>query len=183
MKTLIALTALMIAASLTTPAFAAVQNMNTVISGKIYISGSSGGRTPLSDSDLKSLCEQGFTYAAYVYRGGRNKTITCGGGKTLKYVNDTNWQNPSRILASASEAIANGGKALIHCWYGVHASRFAGAVALNKYCGFSGEEAARWWRSGFSEASLGRQRIAELSGKLERLGSGRGGMSGCPSPR
>lgn len=67
----------------------AVKNMNTVISGKLYISGNSGGRGPLSSSDLQSLCEQGFTYAVYVYAGGVNKTITCGGGKTLNYVNST----------------------------------------------------------------------------------------------
>ena len=161
----------------------AVKNLNTVISGKLYISGSSGNRGPLSEGDLVDLCNQGFTYAVYVYAGGVNKTVTCGGGRTLKYQNSTAWKNPSGILSEASRAIDNGGKALIHCWNGVHASRFAGAVALNNFCGFSGGEASKWWRSGFSAASLGAAAINELQGRLSRLPSGRGGMSGCPSPR
>lgn len=163
------------------PAHAAVKNMNSVISGKLYISGNSGGRGPLSQSDLVSLCDQGFTYAVYVYKGGSNKTITCGGGRTLQYVNSTSWKNPSGMLSQANSAIGNGGKALIHCWNGVHASRFAGAVALNKYCGFNGEQAAKWWRSGFSAGSLPAGTINALYGKLSDLGGGSGGVSGCPS--
>lgn len=168
--------------SFSVPAFA-VKNLTTVISGKLYISGNSGGRGPLSEPDLISLCNQGFSYAVYVYAGGVNKTVTCGGGRTLKYQNSTAWKNPTGILSEAHRAISNGGKALIHCWNGVHASRFAGAVALNQFCGFDGAETARWWRSGFSSGSLSSGAINELQGRLSRLPSGRGGMSGCPSPR
>jgi hypothetical protein len=179
MKTLIASLALIAFI----PNAHAVKNMTSVISGRLYISGNSGGRGPLSQSDLISLCNQGFTYAVYVYTGGVNKTVTCGGGRTLKYQNSTNWKNPSGILSQASAAISNGGKALIHCWNGVHASRFAGAVALTRFCGFNGPEAARWWRSGFSSASLPGPAVNELYGRLSRMPQGRGGMSGCPSPR
>jgi len=176
MKTLLTLLVLL------APTAHAVKNMSTVISGKLYISGSST-RGALSQADLVSLCDQGFTYAVYVYAGGTNKTVTCGGGRTLKYQNSTAWKNPSGILGEASSAIANGGKALIHCWNGVHASRYAGAVALNKFCGFSGPEAAQWWRAGFSAGSITNGAISSLYNSLSNLGSGRGGMSGCPSPR
>lgn len=152
-----------------------------VISGKFSRAGSSQ-RQPLSDNSLKSLCEQGYTLAMFMYPGAPNKTITCGGGKQIRYMSKSGYSSPSGILATAKAEIDNGGKVLVHCWYGVHAANFVSAAALNKFCGWSGDQAANYFVRGVPAGSLAPAKINELAGKLRALGRGTGAMSGCPSP-
>ncbi len=159
-----------------------VRNLKNVISGKFARSGATN-RSPLSDSALKRLCEDGYGVAVYIYSGGRDKTVSCGGGREIKYYNITNWQNATSILNKTEAAMDAGRKTLVHCWNGVHASNYVSAAALNRFCGFSGQQAATYFRQNIPDGTLDRNVINNLARKLESLGSGGQVVSGCPSPR
>ncbi len=151
----------------------------TVISGKLARAGSSN-RKAYDDKALKSLCEQGYTLAIYVYPGAKNRTVSCSRG-SIEYVGMKGWTNPTAIVSRIESEARAGGKTVVHCWYGVHASNFVTAYALNKMCGFSGSEAASYFRSHVPRGSLAQSRIDDMAAKLERLSSSGGGYSGCPN--
>lgn len=155
-----------------------VSRLTPVIDGHFYRSGSVD-RQPLSRSTLEDLCEQGYTLVVYVYKGASDQTVSCSRG-TLHYLSKTSWQKPSGILSMADEAMEHGGKVLIHCWYGVHASNFVSAAALNRFCGYSGSQAANYFRNGVPAKSLPQSRINELAEDLVEMGTGSGSMDGCP---
>lgn len=158
-----------------------VRNSQDVIRGAFARSGTTNQRA-FDDSTLVSLCNQGYTYVVYVYAGGRNGTVTCGGGRTLTYVNNTNWKDPSAIIRQARSAIDKGGKVLIHCWNGIHASKYVGAVALVEFCGFSGAQAKEFFVRGIRDGEISsRDSLAAKLGQLRN--SGGGVISGCPSAR
>ena len=153
----------------------------TVISGKFSRAGSTG-RQQYSDSALRELCEQGYTLAMFVYPGASSRTISCGGGKQIRYMSKGSYSRPDGILSAAKQEINAGGKVLVHCWYGVHAAKFVAAAALNKFCGWSGSDSAEYFKRGIPPGSLSKSRIEELASKLRAYGSGGGVMGGCPSP-
>lgn len=160
----------------------AVKRVSNVISGKLAISGSTN-RSALDDSALRDLCDQGYTRAIFVYSGARARTVSCGGGRTIEYSSMSNWESPGSIVSKVVNEIDGGGKVLLHCWYGVHASKFVAAASLTKLCGFSGSQAAKYFEVGIPPGSLGKARIAELSGKLSGMNGNSHVVSGCPSPR
>ncbi len=158
-----------------------VERMSTIISGKLSISGSSN-RKALNDAALKQLCEDGFTAAVFTYPGAKARTVECGGGRSISYQSITSWENPTKHVNLIKDQIANGGRVLVHCWYGVHASKFVAAAALTKVCGFNGSQAADYFRAGIPKGSLSTARINELAGILEGWSASGGVTSGCPSP-
>lgn len=158
-----------------------VQRVTSVISGKLSISGSSN-RKALSDAALTELCNQGYTVAVFTYPGAKARTVSCGGGRSIRYMSNTSWRSPGSILSTIAPAVTGGGKALVHCWYGVHASRFVAANALIRFCGFSGSQAASWFKKGVPAGSLSPAKINEMASKLSASGGGGSVTGGCPSP-
>jgi hypothetical protein len=158
-----------------------MERMSTIISGKLSISGSSN-RKALSDSALKGLCEDGFTAAIFTYPGAKARTVECGGGRKISYQSITSWEKPTKHVSIIQNEINGGGRVLVHCWYGVHASKFVASAALTKMCGFSGDQAATYFRNGIPKGSLGAARINELAGILSGWSASGGVTSGCPSP-
>ena len=158
-----------------------VERMSTIISGKLSISGSSN-RKALGDSALKELCDQGFTQAIFTYGGAKARTVSCGGGRTISYQSMTSWEKPTALIAKTVSEIEGGGRVLIHCWYGVHASKYVASAALTQLCGFSGDQAAEYFKRGIPKGSLGTDRINELAGYLSALSTSGGVTAGCPTP-
>jgi hypothetical protein len=158
-----------------------VERLSTIISGKLSISGSSN-RSALNDAALKGLCEDGYTLAIFTYPGAKARTVECGGGRSISYSSITGWENPVKHVNKVEAEVRGGGKVLVHCWYGVHASKFVASAALTKLCGFNGDQAAAFFRRGIPKGSLSESRISELAGKLSHWSAGGGVVSGCPSP-
>ncbi len=158
-----------------------VQRVTTVIPGKLARSGSSN-RQPFSDAALAGLCEQGYTLAIYVYGGARAHDVACSKGK-ITYMSMTNWEHPDSILSRIGTEFNAGGKVLVHCWYGVHASNMVTSEALIRYCGYSGDQAAAYFKSGVPAGSLPVSRIDQLASEI--AGSQKPGsvMQGCPTPK
>ena len=159
-----------------------VRNLKEVISGAFARSGTTHQK-PFDDAALVGLCNQGYSLAVYVYAGGRNAEVTCGGGRKLTYLNITRWQDANNILSRADSVLQNGDKVLVHCWNGIHASKYVAAAALNRYCGFSGEQAAAYFRRGIGPRELPARTVEKLSNQLRALGRGGSVMQGCPSPQ
>jgi hypothetical protein len=155
-----------------------VQRVTSVISGKLARAGSSN-RKPYDDAALKGLCEQGYTLAIYVYPGAKNRSVSCSRG-SIQYVGMTNWSKPESIVPKIAAEAARGGKTMVHCWYGVHASNLVTSAALVKMCGMSGDAAADVFRKGVPKGSLNTGRIEELAAKIEKMSPGGSRVSGCP---
>jgi|GEM_PF-6488517 len=158
-----------------------LSNYTPVISGKLSRAGSSQ-RQELSDASLKRLCEQGYTLAMFLYPGARARTVSCGGGKQIRYFSKVRYSRPEPILAEAEAEINRGGKVLVHCWYGVHGAKYVAAAALNKFCGWSGSQASSYFVRGIPPGSLAQKTIDELAAKLRTYPSGGSVTGGCPSP-
>lgn len=179
MKGLVTLLALVAAVAMTSEAKAqSVQRVTSVIGGKLARAGSSN-RKAYDDAALKGLCEQGYTLAIYVYPGAKPRTVSCSRG-SIKYVGMTSWSNPASIVPKIAAEAAAGGKTMVHCWYGVHASNLVTSAALVKMCGMSGSAAADVFRRGVPKGSLNSGRIEELASKLEKMSPGGSRVSGCP---
>jgi hypothetical protein len=158
-----------------------VERVTVVIPGKFARSGSAN-RKPFDDKALAGLCEQGYTLAVYVYGGAKPHDVSCSKGK-ISYLSMTNWEKPGTILQKAEKAMNAGGKVMVHCWYGVHASNFVSAAALNKFCGYTGVQAANYFRAGVPNKSLPPARIDQLAGEIQAFGAGGSVMQGCPTPK
>lgn len=164
-----------------TVAAQSVERMSTIIPGKLSISGSTN-RSALNDAALRALCEEGFTVAIFTYRGAKARTVECGGGRQISYQSMTNWDQPTEHVNKIANEVERGGRVLVHCWYGVHASKFVASAALTRLCGFNGDQAAAFFRNGIPPGSLSKSRINELAGLLEDWNASGGVTSGCPSP-
>ena len=156
-----------------------VQRVTEVMSGKLARAGSSN-KAEYSDATLKSLCQKGYTLAVFVYKGARDRTVSCGGGKSIKYVGMTNWSRPKSIISAAEREMRNGGRVMIHCWYGVHASNFVTSAILGRVCNFSASKIENIFRKGIPPRSLAQSRIDELAGDLHQYANGGSVMGGCP---
>lgn len=130
-----------------------VRNVKPVMDGVLYRGGSGGGKTPLSQSALMSLCEAGFSLAIYLYPDGFTpKTVHCtttdGKANSLDYVqHGFRPQNERKIVMGEIYDIIdkNKGPAFVHCWNGSHASGEIAAIALMQFCGEDGEQAGNYW--------------------------------------
>ncbi len=157
-----------------------VERLSTIIQGKLSISGSTN-RSAFSTSTLNDLCEQGYTKAIFTYAGAKPQTVQCSGGRTISYRSMNDWKKFDSTLNEIEPAIRKGEKVLIHCWYGVHASKFVASAALTRTCGFSGPQAAEYFKKGIPKGSLSQKRINELAAIIAKLSATGGVVQGCPS--
>lgn len=125
---------------------AGIKNSQDILGGLLTRAGVIGQR-PLSQQELVSLCEQGYTEAFYLYGGAGDKQVSCSNG-TLRYRSAGDFraqQNMSLVLDNINAGLSSGARTFIHCNNGAHASGFVAAVALRAFCGISTEEAVRYW--------------------------------------
>ena len=156
-----------------------IRNLKTVIEGKVYRAGTTG-KAQYNDSTLTDLCEQGYTVAIYLYAGATHRTIGCSGGRSITYMSIPKYQNIDNVTGQIAAALNSGGKAIFHCWNGVHATGFIAAATLNRFCGFSGAQAASYFERGVPAGSLPQSSINKLSGILKAQPSGGQVIQGCP---
>lgn len=126
-------------------AHAEIKNEQKILGGLL----SRGGvmkRQPLSNADLKGLCERGFTNAYTLY-GGANKTVTCSRG-TIQYRGSKDFRTTSdmnRILEDIHASFTSKEHTFVHCNNGAHASGYVAAIALRTFCGISADKAISYW--------------------------------------
>lgn len=128
-----------------------VKNFKVVMPGVLYRGGGEGGKNPLSDKALQSLCREGFRSAVYGYKTGwtGTKKVSCEGGQLIYTYRQ--WDKVSDAQEMHRELFGliknRGGAMYVHCWYGVHASGFLAATALMQFCGYSASQAVAYWDS------------------------------------
>ncbi|MGZ3695924.1 MAG: hypothetical protein ACXWQO_17700 [Bdellovibrionota bacterium] len=120
----------------------AVKNQQNILGGVLVRAGVSG-RTQLSDQQLRTLCEQGFSQAFFLYSGATPRSISCSKGR-ISY-RSVSWLNPAPILQAVNAGLNGGGRVFVHCLNGAHASGVIAALALRQFCRYSGEEAMAYW--------------------------------------
>jgi len=121
-----------------------IKNSQTLLGGSLVRAGVSG-QAPLSDSQLRELCEQGFSKAYFLYRNIAPKTVNCGGNRSITYKSQS-WINFEPILDDINRDLTSrSGHVFIHCHNGAHASGAVAAIALRQFCGMSGEQAMAYW--------------------------------------
>ena len=143
---------------------AGTRNFRAVLNGVYYRGGGDNkfrlraNENPLPTEGLRSLCEEGFTEAVYLYAARFEtapKLVHCRtfGGKEneLRYhqVSALSGKRAGieALLTKIHQHIRNPalGPIYAHCWNGWHASGFVAASALRQFCGFSAEEALAYW--------------------------------------
>lgn len=142
-----------------------VRNFRVVLQGIQYRGGGNNRyhRTlprnnvnPLPQDGLIRLCKQGFGLAIYLYSENfatAQKEMTCEsvrGINTLKYISIspvTTPANTRNILSIIYESLLSykHGPIYTHCWNGWHASGYVSAVSLRQFCGWSAEQAVKYW--------------------------------------
>ncbi|MGZ6469343.1 MAG: hypothetical protein ACXWQJ_18725 [Bdellovibrionota bacterium] len=113
---------------------------------------------PLPAEGLEHLCEEGFGDSIYLYsqnyRAARRSThcrTFQGNENTLNYSQisplDFKGNSLSQILDLIYQHIRNPrlGPIYTHCWNGWHASGYVAATALRQFCGFTADQAVRYW--------------------------------------
>jgi len=159
-----------------------IRNQETVISGAVTRAGTTRQKE-YNNETLTALCEQGYTLAIYLYSGATPRTVACSGGRSISYLSITRFQAIDPVVSKIKDAVNAGGKAIFHCWNGTHATGFVAAAVLNRLCGFSGAQAARYFENGVPPGSIPQSSINKLSGILKNQPTGSHVMSGCPSAR
>jgi hypothetical protein len=125
--------------------------LRPVLNGVLYRSGIDGDKqNGMSSSELKSLCEQGFTEVRLIdFKVGSNhgKEHSCSAGKSVNYqLGKAASSSDGEIFKTLHDIITNNkGPMLVHCLYGVHASPIIAAKALVQFCDWSAEEAEKYW--------------------------------------
>lgn len=124
--------------------------LRPVMSGVLYRSGIGNVKTGLSQTQLKLLCEAGFSKAVIVdfKDGEKNRgTISCG-NQSLEYSRVTSRKGADAAMQLIYNAIvADEGPVMAHCRNGVHASNAISAKALVRFCGWSISDAKAYWEA------------------------------------
>lgn len=143
------------------------RNFRAVLNGVFYRGGANNAyhRTskrnnsnPLPNDGLENLCQEGFTTAIYLYStnyASAPHTVNCrmndGSPNQLTYKQVSILSASNSEIRSVLELILEHvrvparGPVYAHCWNGWHASGITAAYALRQFCGFSGEQAVRYW--------------------------------------
>ncbi len=141
------------------------RNMRQVFPGLVYRGGANNryhktnrrdNRNPLPDDGLQNLCEEGFGTAIYLYDRNYDtapKLTKCDSlrkdNNELKYLNLRAFRSAEMktILQMVYENILDyrHGPMYLHCWNGWHASGQAAALSLMQFCGWSGQDAVKYW--------------------------------------
>lgn len=156
-----------------------IRNRAEVVSNAITRAGTTN-KKEFTDETLTKLCEEGYSVAIFLYTGAKARTVQCSGGRSIQYLSVKRFQDLDPILTKIEEAVEDNGRALFHCWNGVHATGYVAAAALNRFCGFSGREAADYFVRGVPVGSLSQDRIDQLANRLRKLPENGSFMSGCP---
>jgi len=145
------------------PTLYGTRNFRVVLNGVAYRGGANNfyhktnkrdNKNPLPIDGLQNLANEGFSAAIYLY--GNNfldapKFIISDSKKdTLKYYNNTlsNDQQIREFIHLIYSVIKNPkkGPIYLHCWNGWHQSGYASAILLMQFCGYSNEDALKYWK-------------------------------------
>lgn len=132
--------------SLALNAQADIKNEQHIIGGLLTRAGVKNQK-PLSDSELRTLCEKGYTQAYFLYSGAPTKTVSCSKGE-ISYRSSGDFRKPenfNKILDNVERGLRTKEKTFVHCNNGAHASGYIAAVALKAFCGTSSESAVKYW--------------------------------------
>lgn len=143
------------------------RNFRSVLANVLYRGGANNknnrygtrsNKNPLPDQGLKSLCEQGFDTAVYMYSDGFEtapKKVECtekksGLPSTLDYLQMGPYKETSirELLEITARKIRAGGaikSSYYHCWNGWHASGMISAYSLRQFCDYTGDQAVQYW--------------------------------------
>lgn len=148
-----------------------VRYVKTVLMDILYRGGGPGGQVLLPAPALNSLCEAGFSSAVYLYpgkdRSPRSVECTDNSGKRNQLVySQVEFRDMRPILNEVYRAITKDeGPVYVHCWNGWHASGEVAAKALMQFCGWSGQEAGRYWANNIGD----RQNLPRYGRILDRI--------------
>jgi len=119
-----------------------IKNEQNVVSGVLTRAGVKG-QTQLSDDQLVSLCEAGYTKAYFLYSGATTRTVSCSKG-SISY-RSISWTSTGPIMQAIDSGLRGGGRVFVHCHNGAHASGYVAAIALRQFCGYSSDQAFAYW--------------------------------------
>jgi hypothetical protein len=119
-----------------------IKNEQTILSGVLTRAGVSG-QAQLSDEQLTSLCEKGYSQAFFLYSGASARRVNCSRG-SISY-RSISWLKTTPVLEAVDAGLRGGGKVFVHCHNGAHASGFVAAIALRQFCGYSADPALSYW--------------------------------------
>jgi hypothetical protein len=164
------------------------RNVRAVLNGVYYRGGANNAfhrtskrnnNNPLPDDGLANLCEEGFGAAFYLYPT-RYDTAppaeTCqtsdGDPNHLDYsqisVLRGRREDIRRVLATVYEHVQKPelGPVYVHCWNGWHASGYAAAATLRQFCGFTADQAVRYWDLNTDGVNRGYENVRGLIRKF-----------------
>lgn len=137
-----------------------IKDFQTTISGILY-RGGSRGQNPLSETQLKHLCEEGVGHAIYTYDTGFKKaparTCTMKDGRPGKieysYFRFLDKKGIEDSMRAIHNSIVNPavGSTFVHCWNGWHASGEIAAMALKQFCDYSNAQATEYWKTNIGD--------------------------------
>lgn len=143
------------------------RNMRVVLHGVLYRGGSNNkynkygkreNSNPMPRIGMDNLCHESFGTGVYLYSiNYKPYMTTCasrnGMSNTFTYKQISVLNNPSgvsQIIKRVHQCATGRGACPIYvgCYNGYHASGFISAVALKQFCGFTSEQAIRYWNDG-----------------------------------
>jgi hypothetical protein len=137
-----------------------IKDFQTTISGILYRGGSRGAN-PLSEAQLKHLCEEGVGHAIYTYDTGFQKAParTCNmkdgrpGKIEYSYFRFLDKKGIEDSMQAIHNSIVNpaAGSTFVHCWNGWHASGEIAAMALKQFCDYSDTQAKEYWKANIGD--------------------------------
>lgn len=144
-----------------------VRNFRAVLSGVVYRGGANNvynihqkrpNMNPLPNEGLDHLCQEGFGTAIYLYSTNFNtapKVTRCqsifGDANEVDYQsenvlsNSTDLRAVLKVVYDRLTSSRDQRPIYIHCWNGWHSSGFTSAAILRQFCGFSGDDAVKYW--------------------------------------
>lgn len=145
-----------------------------VIEGVLYRAGFRGGdkdRSGLSAEQRDALCRAGFSGARYIDFG--TKTAygeTSCSANTLEYEKGSS--SDTRALMQDIHSVIKDpekGPILVHCMWGVHSSGAVSAMALVQFCGWSEDEAKKYWNDARNNAPCSGGCDKWIAGKFKKF--------------
>jgi len=140
------------------------RNVRTVLHGVLYRGGANNvfhhqnprdNKNPLPNDGLENLCQEGFSYANYLYSTRYDSaptSVSCGKGKnTLVYdnIHYGSEEGIQSLLNTVHRTLQSGGGPIyVHCWNGWHASGMFAAIALRQFCDYTPDQAIEYWDLG-----------------------------------
>ena len=122
------------------------QNFRTVIPGVLYRAGT-GATTGFSQTQLQVFCKEGFSNVTFGYDGGKLGPVSCDGNSfDYEFANPNVANDAYQLMSRVSSAVNDDkGPVMMHCWRGHHESGQMAAYALELYCGFTADQAIKYW--------------------------------------